>query len=271
MRFRDFLFFCLGLCGLMTPAVVLSWGEEGHRIVGEEALTLLDETARTAVLGILSNGLDPGIGETCNWPDQVRETAQWEWSAPLHFVNIPRSSRHYERQRDCPDGLCVTEGIIEYANELTQTGLDSIRRWQALAWVCHLVGDLHQPLHAAYKDDRGGNLVQIEYRAESDDLHEFWDQVVVEERLGPEDRWERVLEAPSWQRPANSWNPRETARWTDESHALAARFAYPPGRVISEGFADQTWLIIREQWQKASVRLAQILNATLGEGELTLD
>ena len=271
MRLRDFVVYGLWISGLVISESASPWGEDGHRIIGEDALSLLDPPARSTVEKILFDGPDSTIGGTCNWPDAVRETDPWEWSAPLHYVNIPRTSRHYERQRDCPNGLCVTEGIIKYANELTQTGLDSERRWQAFAWVCHLVGDLHQPLHAGYKDDRGGNLVPIEYRGEVNNLHQFWDRVVIRERLGRKDHWARVLDTPEWQSPPATWNPGETASWTDESHALTARSAYPSGRVIEVTFADQTWLIIREQWQKASVRLAQVLNATLGEGKTVLD
>jgi hypothetical protein len=70
---------------------------------------------------------------------------------------------------------------------------------------------------------------------------------------------------------AGDWNPDSVACWTDESHALVAATAYPPGFVIDESFADQTWLVIRQQWQKASNRLARILNATAGNGEVLTD
>lgn len=271
MRFRNFLILCLYISGFVNSETAVSWGKEGHRIIGDDAVMLLDSRARIAVEEILSNGPEPSIGEACNWPDQVRETRQWEWSAPLHYVNIPRKSHHYDRQRDCPDGLCVTEGITRYANELMQTELDSTRSWQALAWVCHLVGDLHQPLHAGYKDDLGGNLLQIQYRGEVDNLHQFWDRVVIRERLGPGDRWKKILGEPQWQSPPGNWNPRQTVSWTDESHALALNSAYPPNRVIPIEFADQTWLIIRQQWQKSAIRLAQVLNATLGNGKIILE
>jgi len=271
MRLRAFPVTALCLFGVLFSESVLSWGEDGHRIIGEEALRLLDAQARTAVAEILANGPDSSIGEACNWPDVVRKTSQWEWSAPLHYVNIPRTSHHYDSHRDCADGMCVTDGIIRYADELTRRELDSTRRWQALAWLCHLVGDLHQPLHAGYKDDLGGNLVEIEYRGEVDNLHQFWDRVVIRERLGVADGWQRILDGEEWSSPATTWNPHESALWTNESHALTARSAYPPNRVIQAEFADQTWQIIREQWQKSYVRLAQILNATLGEGEVILD
>jgi hypothetical protein len=271
MRLNVFLlpFFCIA--GLLLSETASAWGEQGHRIVGEFALQHLDESARSAVVEILGSDSASAIGEACNWPDVVREKTEWEWSAPLHYVNIPRNASHYDRQRDCRDGMCVTEGISKYANELTLEDLDRERRWQAFAWLCHLVGDLHQPLHAGYKDDLGGNLLQIEYQGEPHNLHQFWDRVVIRERLGYGDRWDIPLNQPEWARPALNWNPVEAIAWTNESHALVGSAAYPPGTMIQTEFADQTWLIIRQQWQKASIRLAQILNATLGEGEVLLE
>jgi len=264
MRLLVFLFLAL-------PVAAFAWGSEGHRIVGVNALPMLDDSARATVLEILGGDSARIIGEACSWPDKVRETPKWEWSAPMHYVNIPRSALHYQRERDCADGMCVTEAISRYANELGAPGLDPERRWQAFAWLCHLAGDLHQPLHAAYLDDRGGNYVEIEYKNKHDNLHQFWDRVVIRDRLGRNDRWTRPYPDSEWTTARDHWNPKDTVSWTDESHALAGRSAYPPGRVIDENFADQSWLIIRQQWQKASARLAQVLNAVIGEGEVSLN
>lgn len=271
MRLQAFLITSTLLAGLQITESALAWGADGHRIIGEGALVHLDQSARIAVAEVLENGPDSGMGEACNWPDEVRETSEWEWSAPLHYVNIPRRVQHYERQRDCSDGMCVTEGIKKYANELARNDLDHDKRWRALAWVCHLVGDLHQPLHAGYRDDRGGNLLKIEYKGEIHNLHQFWDRVVIKERLGRSNHWERPLNDAAWKVPAASWDPAEVNNWTGESHQLTARFAYPEGRVIQVEFADRTWLITRQQWQKAIIRLALILNATLGQSEIQLD
>ncbi len=67
------------------------------------------------------------------------------------------------------------------------------------------------------------------------------------------------------------WNPAEVKAWTEDSHALAAEFAYPEGKVIDEAFALQSWEITVSQWQLAAERLARILNATLGESAVLLD
>jgi hypothetical protein len=264
MRLQAFLLLAL-------PAAVFAWGSEGHRIVGVNALPMLDDSARAAVVEILGSDSDQAVGKACFWPDTVRGTAEWEWSSPMHYVNVPRSARNYHRERDCEDGMCVTEAISKYANELSRPGLDAERRWQAFAWLCHLVGDLHQPLHAGYRDDRGGNNVDIEYKGKPYNLHQFWDRVVIRERLGSGDQWARPYpESSAWTHAPDSWKPRDVAFWTDESHALVGSSSYPPERVINECFADQSWLIIRQQWQKASNRLAQILNATLGEGDVVI-
>lgn len=255
-----------------TPVWTFAWSPSGHRVTGRAALGMLDETARTRVIAILSSGL-PGTGnpdtaraidQACNWPDSVRKQPGWEWSAPLHYVNIPRGANHYDRQRDCRDGMCVTEGILKYAAELQRDDLSPQRRWQALAFLCHLVGDIHQPLHAGFRDDRGANTVRVEYHGEQWNLHQFWDGVLIRERMHDEDAMVARLSHPGT--ADEPWSLLEPAAWTSESHGIARRKAYPAGTVINDTFANESWPIILGQLELASLRLARILNAVLGEG-----
>ena len=211
------------------------------------------------------------MDKACNWPDKIRDNEGWKWSSPLHYVNIPRSTPHYSAQRDCPEGLCVTAAITRYANELAQPELGPERRWQALAFLCHFIGDVHQPLHAGFRDDRGANYVEVEYRGTEWNLHQFWDSVVASEKLNDEAELTSRIATKGKLNLKDSWNPDEAILWTEESHALATDAAYPEGKVISTEFADQAWQLTREQWFKASVRLALVLNAVLGEAEITLE
>lgn len=262
------IFFTIGvLC--THPATVSAWGPEGHRVVGKTALSMLDETAAAKLALILQEDPEKAVGEACFWPDTVREEPEWEASAPDHYVNIPRNAKNYERQRDCPDGRCVTEAILKHADALSRPGLEARRRWQAFAWLCHLVGDLHQPLHSGYRDDRGANYVSVKFRGESWNLHQFWDRALIRDRLGPGDSWEKPCADSTCSDAEGAWNLGDLAIWTDESHALAGNYAYPGSPVIDEEFAERSWLIIRQQWQKAAQRLALILNATIGEGEVS--
>ena len=255
---------------LMTASPSQAWGPQGHRLVGESAAGMLRPGTRIRVEEILayapSETLADAIDLACNWPDGVRTQEGWTWSAPLHYVNIPRYSQQYERERDCPDGLCVTEGILRYANELTYPGLGPERRWQAFAFLCQLVADLHQPLHAGFLDDRGGNLVEIEYHGETWNLHRFWDSVLIRERLDDERAMVADLQN-SVSRPPVGWDPASVISWTEESHRIARESAYPQQELISEAFADRSWTIIQQQLRLAATRLALILNTVLGDEE----
>jgi len=268
---RLLLIVALTGCGVLNPATALAWGPEGHFQIGTMALQAMDEQAATRVWNLLGTSDPAALDEACSWPDAVRKTPEWEWSAPQHFVNIPRTASQYERERDCPDGQCVTESIKKYAGQLAKPVLSDQARWQAFAWLCHLVGDLHQPLHTGYLDDRGGNNIQISYQGEQDNLHQFWDRMVIRERFNDhQDRYGSNSDHPALV-AGNIWDPAETDDWTSESHALVKQACYPPDEVIQSDFADQSWLLIQEQWIKAGKRLARILNATLGNGEVELN
>lgn len=266
MRSKEF--FLTTLLLLCSPSLQ-AWGHEGHRVIGRAAFKLLDNPARQAVLDILGNPaaaeLDNALSEACNWPDTVRDQNEWRWSAPLHYVNIPHHSNHYQRERDCREDRCVTEGILHFANQLTWPDLEPPKRWQAFAFVCHLVADLHQPLHAGFRDDRGGNTVDVYYQGKEWNLHQLWDGVIVRERLDNERAMVERLVRAGRRQAGDSWSPGDVVAWTNQSHALANESAYPPGKEIDTGFVDESWKTTQMQWERATVRLAAVLNAVLGD------
>lgn len=272
VRFRTFFIFGM-VCNLMLlPARSDAWGPAGHAYIGEAALDQLDSKAREQVKQILSPASaeqsSDALIRACVWPDEIRKTAGWEWSAPQHYVNIPRSSDRYDRQRDCGDGICVTEGIKKYAQQLTVQGLSARQRWEALAWVCHLVADLHQPLHAGFRDDRGGNWVNVQFQGKTVNLHRFWDGELVRSESAEVRSWSTPDARDRSSENLALWNPGSVDLWTEESHRIAANLAYPPGKVIEADFARRSLRIIRERWEQAASRLALILNAVVGEGQV---
>lgn len=275
MATRFFLCLTIALLALPAPRQSAAWGPLGHATIGEAAVQQLEPAARTELMEILAvetaDELSTAVSEACFWPDTVRDTAEWSWSAPLHYVNIPRSADRYDRQRDCPDGLCVTEGVLKYAAELGRPGLDRVRRWQAFAWLCHLVADLHQPLHAGLRDDRGGNRVAITFRGERSNLHRFWDGLLAEERLADAQSRADAVEQAAALHLETHWDPADVADWTTESHDLALARAYPPGSVIEADFADASWRIVQQQWRRAAGRLSVLLNEVLPAGSALSD
>jgi hypothetical protein len=250
---------------------VSAWGPEGHAATGILALEIVDARAQTALQQILGATTPERLDELCNWPDFVRDQPEWDWAAPQHYVNIPRSATSYDAPRDCPEGRCVTEAIKKYAQALTDERLSTDRRQQAFAWLCHLVSDLHQPLHCGFADDRGGNSVEVIFNGETMNLHQFWDRQLIlhvaGSREGLLDALRSIVPLPA----ASDWSPADVNAWTAESHYLAGIVAYPEAASIDEHFARASWELIRGRLQLAAQRLAGILNATLGAGQVRLE
>jgi hypothetical protein len=248
-----------------------AWGPDGHTVIGVLAVEQIDPKALAELKVILGATDLETIGGACNWPDQYRETDEGSANTSrYHYINIPRSQTKYDRQRDCPGNNCVTEQIKRFATELEDTRLDTERRKQAFSWVCHLVGDVHQPLHAGYRDDRGGNNVEIVFNKRPMNLHSFWDSGLISSKGFSQQELAEKLMPKCGAGTSSIWHFSEPDRWTEESHALVAKYSYPSGKKISTDFSQQSWDLIQKQLVKAADRLATVINATLGQGDVLL-
>ena len=196
----------LALFGYSTDSP--AWAQDVHNAIGILAISQLQDDARYMLEDIVGPLDEQVIFEACIWPDVIRETEEWEWSKPQHYINIPRGDFTYLESRDCPDQLCATQAIKKYAAELANQDASKEKRRQAFAWLCHLVGDLHQPLHAGFADDRGGNDVEIMVRNEKMNLHHFWDFELINHHA---DSWQNLVErlqtSPVIQ-AASDWSPK---------------------------------------------------------------
>lgn len=241
------------------------WGEQGHRIVCEIAWQRLTPAGRQLVGRLMEDG-HTGFVASCSWADAARSSTH-PYTAPYHFVNIPAGSSGFDMSRDCGPsaGGCVTWAIGHYGMAL-QDGEDRVQRGVALRFLSHFVADLHQPLHAGHTVDLGGGRLEVRIElspcAESANLHALWDVVVLchgglEWRQGADALAGAVTAAQ-----AAAWSNLDVVGWTNESFRLAEDFAY---RISGERMVDRAYLtravsIVREQLQRAGVRLAFLIN-----------
>jgi hypothetical protein len=158
------------LSTVITVNPVHAWGKDGHHIIATLAQSQLTAKTQTKVNQLLS--LEPGatLQSISTWADEHRNPA----TAPWHYVNFPRNSCTYDADRDCPEGKCVV-AAIERQSEVLSSSAPEDKRLLALKYLVHLVGDLHQPLHAGYGDDRGGNSYQLQAFMRGSNLHSVWD------------------------------------------------------------------------------------------------
>ena len=244
----------------------LAWGHEGHGVIGILSLETLSTDSRLELNSVLGSLDDQTIIEACNWPDAVRKTDEWKWSYPQHFVNIPKGEPIYSKRRDCPDGLCATEALKKYAIQLGDKRASQQQRVQAFSWLCHLTGDLHQPLHAGYSGkafDRGGNNVEITFNNEEMNLHHFWDRALIYDSAGDRQNLLKIVAGIPKVKAGDNWTPEMVNSWTEESHQLVENEMYPDDPDISQTYQDDSWGLLQHRLSTAAERLALILNTVL--------
>ena len=155
MRFRFLALAAFALSALAINAY--AWGPQGHQVIALLAEQQLTPKAKEQVQKLLA--LEPGetLASISTWADEHRNPTTAAW----HYVNFPKNTCTYGVQRDCPDGDCVVEAINRQLAILASKAPDE-KRLNALKYVVHLVADIHQPLHAGYGEDRGGNTYQLQ-------------------------------------------------------------------------------------------------------------
>jgi hypothetical protein len=180
---RGCAYLCLSLCLLgLLPSRVAAWGATGHRTVAEIAMWRLSKLKAGNALRQINELLKSKpttIEEAAVWPDTIRNIPQYEYTTTLHWVSIPKEKERYDPATQCkptaqvPEGDCVIGALEHFRKALVDASSSTASRLDALSFIVHFIGDLHQPLHATedvtflnYEGktgDRGGNLKLIFY------------------------------------------------------------------------------------------------------------
>ena len=256
------------------PPVSPVWWEAGHAVVCDIAWREVGPAARDAVRALLAIDEDYAeFGPSCYWPDVIRDEPRYRDFVTAHYVNLPPDADGFDAARDCARTLCAVEAIELFAGRLRDPTLSDADRVVALKFLGHFVGDLHQPLHAGYLADRGGNDVAACVPGDDDtNLHAVWDGFIVNRRLaalglGWKAYGER-LQADI--RPVERilWRTLDPRVWANESYALTEDEVYAEvdrGAAEAAGcFGDEFVLrhleTTERRLKQAGYRLAALLD-----------
>jgi hypothetical protein len=250
------------------------------------------QQVRRALLGMAPPAPGKALRVFANWPDvQKRQPGMLPYDGLRHFVNLPHGAL-YRRTRYCPEGVCSLETLLQQRAVLADRRASLPRRAIALAWVVHLVGDIHQPLHAGKAEDRGGNLTCVTWMGQASkllsvegvqqcsgaSLHALWDSKIIAAVTGftqPDDALAYARELRRFLKLVKAAEPPLTAssdaawravveRWHTETQALILLDdIYPRGNVIGRSYIQSHYRTIRLQLVRAAVRLAAMLHLTL--------
>ena len=145
----------LGVALLSEPAA--AWGDEGHKVICEIAFRLAKPSTRVEIQRLIKTDTEFNrFSDSCVWPDHPRKRSA------EHFVNLARDSRGLKSDDTCPRAQeCVLSAIQVELAYLSSSSADDAAKLAALKFLGHWVGDVHQPLHVSFEDDRGGNNIAV--------------------------------------------------------------------------------------------------------------
>jgi S1/P1 Nuclease len=235
-----------------SPSPANAWGCKGHETVALIAEKHLSPEAKEFVLALLKeNPIDPQLkrycgsavndpmGDAATWADDIRNERH---NGPWHYIDIPRGTARGDGNLApyCGKEGCVNEALAVQIAILKNKSAEPAKRAEALRYVIHFVGDLHQPLHSTTNDDEGGNCVPLKYfrrrprehnHGYSPNLHSIWDSAILErdaEGADSREYAERLEEAyadsfEKWQQAGIHIDD-----WIWESHDYAEKNVYAP-------------------------------------------
>ncbi|MGQ0801482.1 MAG: S1/P1 nuclease [Pseudomarimonas sp.] len=256
---RNCTLFLLIAC-LLASSHALGWGGPGHAVIGNLAERQLSPAALAEVRRLLIDEPKPTLAAVANWADGIREDPAWQWTIPMHWVTFADSRCREVLPAACKQGLCVDRAVQRFRDDLANRELSRAQRAQALKFVVHFVGDVHQPLHASYRSDQGGNDFQISIDGTGTNLHAVWDRRVLGIEWTDVDSATERLQLTGRHRATG--NPRS---WSRESCQLVdALSLYPakPGR-LPKDYLLRMRPHAEQRIQQAAARLAALLEEAL--------
>lgn len=253
---------------VLIPNAAYAWGREGHQIIALIAARELSPAAKSGVADLLGEpDASSAMERYSTWADEIRPSRRD--TAPWHYVDIEIDSNGYEGARDCPHDDCVVGQIDRDISILKDKSLVKPVRAEALRFLIHFVGDVHQPLHCGDNHDRGGNEVRVSLNGDSTNLHAVWDTAVVRALGDNPATVAAQLSAKITPTEQTAWSKGATVTWADECWSVAKRDVYSglSGHggttvpvILSPDYARIKASITAEQLERAGVRLAAVLN-----------
>ena len=242
----------ISAAALISPSPAHAWGCKGHETVALIAEKHLSPEAKEFVLTLLKenpidlqlkrycgSAVNDPMGDASTWADDVRPERK---NGPWHYIDIPRGTARGDGNLVpyCGKEGCVNEALAAQIAILKNKSVEPAKRAEALRYIIHFVGDLHQPLHSTTNDDEGGNCVPLAYfrrkprehaHGFSPNLHSIWDSAIIDRDAEGADSHEyadRLEETyassfEQWQKAGIHIDD-----WAWESHEYAESNVYAP-------------------------------------------
>lgn len=236
---------------LLAASSSFAWGRKGHTMVAQIAYSRLNEATKNNINSYL-DGMT--LEEAANWMDDIKSDKKTAFMKPFHYANFPKGTKAADH--DGGNIVSILNTAILDLGKKDKMTREEIRT--SVLFLFHLVGDLHQPLHVGYGNDKGGNTVQLHYKTRGTNLHSFWDSGIIQDQnISLSDCINAVKYSPEELKQMKTLN---VVAWSEESRSFLDQVYDYKNPKVGEKYVADSSKIIESQIQKAGIRLAMVLD-----------
>jgi hypothetical protein len=245
-----------------VPVSSFAWGVLGHRIVGEIATGYLTAKAKAEIQKILGT---ESLAMASNWGDFIKSDTAYRHLGSWHYVNLNKGLNEDELQAffKKDTAIDIYTRINFLAKELKNRKLPTDKKRMYLKLLVHFVGDAHQPLHAGYREDLGGNRVRVNWFNTSTNLHAVWDESLVNFQQLSYTEYTRAINFTT-RAQIKDWQKATVSGWLMESYNITESL-YPEikedNQKLSYEYNFKHIETVNNRLLKGGVRLAGLLNS----------
>ena len=246
------------------PLQSMAWGTQGHRICGQIASFYLTPKAKKAIADILG---DESIALASNWADFIKSDPTYAYLSSWHYIDFNKPYTYpemvaYLNQDTVTDAYTKMNFLI---GELKKKDIGLEKQQLYLKMLIHIVEDIHQPMHTAHADDKGGNDIKVNWFSTPTNLHSVWDSQLIDfQQLSYTEYASAIHFCTPEQR--TQWQAEPISKWIFESNQIAEKLytEIKPGDTLNYRYNFTHIAIVNQQMLKAGVRLAGLLNSIFG-------
>lgn len=260
-----------------------AFGSSGHSLICKIAFQTFTPEAKAEVTRLIESTRYSSFADACRWADYIRRDRKYDFAKPHHYINLPKNSSKVQRTSTCRRRGCVLDAVEVYTavlsganlsgfpmrNKSNKAGLYVSDRGEALMFLAHFVGDIHQPLHVSYADDRGGNKIRVKIasRKKKENLHWVWDSYLVSRSKHGQKKLETELLDKTQNNNRSRLKEGSPLDWAQESFDLTQKIYrdLPSNKILSESYYRRNNLVIKKQIERAGYRLGEVINQAVSD------
>ncbi len=239
---------------LLVQQQAFSWGKTGHRVIGQIAQSHLSKKAKREIKKLLGN---QNLAHVSNYMDDIKSNPAFDHTHTWHYANIDEGST-YAQMKKHPKGDLIS-AIEEQKQILKNRESSKEAKAQAIKFLVHLIGDIHQPFHAGREKDWGGNKIKVQWFREKSNIHAVWDSKLIDSHQMSYTELAAEINFVNKQQ-LKKWQSVSTVDMLEESNAIANKLYENVPEKLKYKYVSDNLPIVKQQLLIAGVRLAGVLN-----------